>query len=623
MNVVFALFALLSIFWLAAAIPVLFIAGYLRTRRKGYRPPAATQVVLAGSIIGILAAYFIAARLNDRGFLISFVSLWVPVLVAAVAMALMIWLLPKRNPRVFGTRRPRFPFALAGRALIGLTVLVCLFAVVWVVLGKAESELVTKSLNLLLFGCAFGGYLMFLGRRVQVPESLEEIEQRDQRAPALYLRPFNQEWQFFVTGPRSRYGKYVRGVQRFTMILGESLSDTALPADQNVGVRFEEYFAGKLHERIGPFFALGNPEDYTPPEGATRTYATDADWKGYLDRLARKSSCIVTEIASSRNLRWEFEYLRRENFQQKLFVMTRPEITKHVATRVFFSLVDRLKGVRPVTWQSFAQDFKTFGYESADDPGSGAVVTFDATGKAITVTTGAHFPEEYVEPIRARLIESLGYSAGQLEPPRVQETKSPVPGAKASWRPRLINALIWASVILTVAMPFRKHIPLLRDLGVPGDASFAKAVALYERKQYAEALPYFKRAAAAGNTHAMNDLGLMYEKGQGVNRDDERAVGWYSKAADTESQAMVNLAGMYIGGRGGLPKDAAKAVALLRKAADAGNANGMMLLGAMYEDGAGGLPKDAAAALDWYKKAADLGNSYGQEQVKRLQGTSH
>ena len=64
-------------------------------------------------------------------------------------------------------------------------------------------------------------------------------------------------------------------------------------------------------------------------------------------------------------------------------------------------------------------------------------------------------------------------------------------------------------------------------------------------------------------------------------------------------------------------------MALLRKAADAGNANGMMLLGAMYEDGAGGLPKDAAAALDWYKKAADLGNSYGQEQVKRLQGASH
>jgi len=172
-------------------------------------------------------------------------------------------------------------------------------------------------------------------------------------------------------------------------------------------------------------------------------------------------------------------------------------------------------------------------------------------------------------------------------------------------------------------MPFRKHIPLLRDLGVPGGASFAKAVALYERKQYAEALPYFERAAAAGNIDAMNDLGVMYEKGQGVNRDDERAVSWYRKAADTESQAMVNLAGMYIGGRGGLPKDATKAVALLRKAADAGNANGMMLLGAMYEDGAGGLPKDAAAALDWYKKAADLGNSYGQEQVKRLQGASH
>jgi len=627
-DIAVLVFALLSLAWLAVSLPILFIAGYVRTRRKGYRPPAATLVLLAGVAIGILATYFIAARLQEGGLLFLFVVFWAPVLVTAGAVALMTSLLPRRNPRVFGTRRPRFPFALAGKTLIGLAVLVCLFSIVWVIMGRAESELITKSLNLVILACAFGGGLMFLGRRVKAPVALEEIEQKDPRAAVLYLRPFNQESQWFVTGPKSRYGKYVRGIQRFTMNLGETLSDTALAADANVSVRFEEYFADALNARIGPFFALGNPADYTPPEGATRTYTKDTEWKDYLDRLARKSSCIVTEVASSINLQWEFEYLRREDFQRKLFVITRPVATKRAPTRMFLSLIDRLKGTRLVTWQSFAQNLTAFGYEPGDDPGAGAVITFDTAGKAVTVTTAAHYPEQYIEPMRTFMIETLGYSPEQLEPPAIQEADLQVESAKPGFLLRLLTLLtapgVWACIILIMAIfSFRDHIPVLRDLGVPGGANFRKAITLYERKQYLEALPYFERAAAAGNKQAMTDLGFMYEKGEGIAQpDDSKAVNWYNKAADTEPQAMVNLAGMYGGGRGGLPKDESKAAALCRKAADAGNANGMTLLAAMYEDGAGGLPKDTAAALDWYQKAADAGNTYAAERLKKLKSAS-
>jgi hypothetical protein len=51
-----------------------------------------------------------------------------PLLGSAATTGLLIRVLPRRNPRVFGQRRPRFPFATAGKALIALGVLVKLAA---------------------------------------------------------------------------------------------------------------------------------------------------------------------------------------------------------------------------------------------------------------------------------------------------------------------------------------------------------------------------------------------------------------------------------------------------------------------------------------------------------------
>jgi hypothetical protein len=81
---------------------------------------------------------------------------------------------------------------------------------------------------------------------------------------------------------------------------------------------------------------------------------------------------------------------------------------------------------------------------------------------------------------------------------------------------------------------------------------------------------------------------------------------------------MANLGVMYENGRGGLPKDDAKAVSWYRKAVDAGDGRGMANLGGMYEDGRGGLPKDDAQAVSWYRKAALLGDDYAQAALKRL-----
>lgn len=55
-----------------------------------------------------------------------------------------------------------------------------------------------------------------------------------------------------------------------------------------------------------------------------RLHAKDDEWKTRFDELARRAACIIVEVGKSDNLRWEFEHLRSEGFEEKLFPLTRP-----------------------------------------------------------------------------------------------------------------------------------------------------------------------------------------------------------------------------------------------------------------------------------------------------------
>jgi TPR repeat protein len=72
----------------------------------------------------------------------------------------------------------------------------------------------------------------------------------------------------------------------------------------------------------------------------------------------------------------------------------------------------------------------------------------------------------------------------------------------------------------------------------------------------------------------------MYEKGRGgLTKDDVQAVNWYRKgAAGGNSAAMYNLAKMYRAGRGGLPKDVAEASNWSRIAAAARKPDAVTIL---------------------------------------------
>jgi hypothetical protein len=92
-----------------------------------------------------------------------------------------------------------------------------------------------------------------------------------------------------------------------------------------------------------------------------------------------------------------------------------------------------------------------------------------------------------------------------------------------------------------------------------------------------------------------------------VPKDDAEALFWFRKAAaHHDPGAAYNLGVMYAEGRV-VQRNLGEAVRLYREAADRGNAAAQSNLGAMYAEGQG-VPQDYVLAHMWLSLAVALGN---------------
>jgi TPR repeat protein len=166
------------------------------------------------------------------------------------------------------------------------------------------------------------------------------------------------------------------------------------------------------------------------------------------------------------------------------------------------------------------------------------------------------------------------------------------------------------------------------------------------RKDYDEAMQWFRKAADQGNAVAQERIGAMYRHGKGINQSDKDAIFWLQKsaeqgnadaeytlgemywsgrignnfklqqqeamkwllkAAEQENFAAQRLIGKtYLSGRG-FDKDFSKAEAWLERSADHGDIEAMTALGGIYWSGKGG-PADKAKAYAWYLQAKASGD---------------
>ena len=99
----------------------------------------------------------------------------------------------------------------------------------------------------------------------------------------------------------------------------------------------------------------------------------------------------------------------------------------------------------------------------------------------------------------------------------------------------------------------------------PDDPNADYVYAAYQRGQYKTAFDLAtKRVAEKGDPKAMAMLGELYANALGVKRDYDKAIDWYRRAADAgDREGMFALAMLRLSGRGGANggEDAAKLLA--------------------------------------------------------------
>lgn len=193
------------------------------------------------------------------------------------------------------------------------------------------------------------------------------------------------------------------------------------------------------------------------------------------------------------------------------------------------------------------------------------------------------------------------------------------------------------------------------------EADYMEGLRLFYLSRYDEAAALLTRAAEAGEMKSQHFLALMYENGNGVERDLERAAYWYEKTAeqgDREAQltyAMLCALGkgveadlarachwavrsLHQGNSKALqtlqlirPKAAdaaaaaleafqaahaagneAEAIAQLERAAECGDANAQFALAQLLYDGKG-VEEDKPSALFWLCDAAEAGHAEAKD----------
>ncbi|OGW49002.1 MAG: hypothetical protein A2V62_05915 [Nitrospirae bacterium RBG_19FT_COMBO_58_9] len=122
------------------------------------------------------------------------------------------------------------------------------------------------------------------------------------------------------------------------------------------------------------------------------------------------------------------------------------------------------------------------------------------------------------------------------------------------------------------------------------------------------------KQAEKGDAEAQFNLGLLYDRGQGVRKDKSEALRWYRLAATQGDTFAQNALGDNYWEGTGVPKDDTEAVRWWRLAAEKGFAPAQHSLGKLLAGGGQGVPSDKVQAYTWLLLAAAQGDEEAGRQ---------
>ena len=145
-----------------------------------------------------------------------------------------------------------------------------------------------------------------------------------------------------------------------------------------------------------------------------------------------------------------------------------------------------------------------------------------------------------------------------------------------------------------------------------------QATAAYNNKEYSEPFRIWTELARRGDAEAQNNLGVMYDNGQGVAQDYNEALHWFKAAAEKGLiPAQINVGLHYANGQG-VAEDYKEAEKWLRVPAEKGQPLAQFYLGALYLDGKGFVQDDKEAER-WFKAASEQGNAKAKKGLEFLE----
>lgn len=145
-----------------------------------------------------------------------------------------------------------------------------------------------------------------------------------------------------------------------------------------------------------------------------------------------------------------------------------------------------------------------------------------------------------------------------------------------------------------------------------GDAR-SRAIELLDNGKLEDAFDAYMKLAKDGDVESQEFLAWMYYEGKGVEKDESKAIEWFSTATSNGSKSGLYRLGLIYRRR----KEYAIAIGYLNQAAAAGFAPALARLGQMMEHGIG-QQRDIARAADAYEKAWRLGNLQAKRKLGLL-----
>jgi len=152
------------------------------------------------------------------------------------------------------------------------------------------------------------------------------------------------------------------------------------------------------------------------------------------------------------------------------------------------------------------------------------------------------------------------------------------------------------------------------------NANFQAGIAAYQANDLPLAYQEFLAAAKEGHADSQFNVGVMYEQGIGIAKDEQEAVVWYGKAAEQgHAAAQFNLGVLYENGRG-TKIDFGKANECYRKASEQGDALAIGNLGMLYVRGQG-VKQNKVAGMALLLVSASMDPSPENRAKQNISGT--